>query len=448
MSIKYSIVIPTLNEEIFLKKNLDSLRTFKRDLEIIVSDGGSTDNTLDVCKGYKVKIINSLKGRGIQLNDGAKEASGNILIFLHADTFLPENAFDLLDKYFEIQKNNICRFLLGFDFNHKLLDFYSSLSKYDTPFTRFGDSVIIVRKSFFEKLTGFNNRDTFEDVDFFNRASKYNRINILTAEVNTSARRLVQNGLIKQQLFSIILYLGYLLSINARTLSRLYNKINSDNLRNSLIIFLRYPRNGEVKTRLAKTTSPELATDIYKIFSENLINIIKRIPNINRFTFYSKESDKEVIMEWLGSKLLFSQQQGDDLGNKMKNAFEKVFSIGTQKVIIVGTDIPDLSKEIIVDAYGALDNHDVVIGPSNDGGYYLIGMKNFYSGIFEEIEYSTPTVLKVTLEKVKQLKLTYHLLPTLRDIDNKEDLLDWISTGKSSSRKSKIKLLYNNYIEN
>jgi glycosyltransferase involved in cell wall biosynthesis len=152
MSFKYSVIIPTLNEEYFIEKNLRFLNSLNRNLEIIVSDGGSVDNTTAVAKKYNAQVINSDTGRGIQLNTGAKATNGDIFLFLHADTFLPKNAFDLLDEYFTNNENNICRFSIGFDFNHRLLDLYSSFSKYDTPFTRFGDSAVIVRKSFFENL--------------------------------------------------------------------------------------------------------------------------------------------------------------------------------------------------------------------------------------------------------------------------------------------------------
>ena len=134
---------------------------------------------MDVAKGKNVKVINSPKGRGTQLNAGAKAANGEFLIFLHADTFLPDNAFNLIEEFFADSSHKICRFLLGFDFNHKLLDTYSRFLKYDTQLTRFGDSAIIIRKTFFDELGGFESRETFEDVEFLKRASNFGRINIL-----------------------------------------------------------------------------------------------------------------------------------------------------------------------------------------------------------------------------------------------------------------------------
>jgi rSAM/selenodomain-associated transferase 1 len=127
----------------------------------------------------------------------------------------------------------------------------------------------------------------------------------------------------------------------------------------------------------------------------------------------------------------------------MKNAFEKIFSTGAQKVIIIGTDIPDLSKEIIIDAFVKLNSYDIVIGPSKDGGYYLLGMKKMNSQLFEGIQFSTASVLKETMIKVKELKLTYHLLPELMDIDTEEDLVSWLNDEYKNPIKPIIRLAHN-----
>jgi len=222
----------------------------------------------------------------------------------------------------------------------------------------------------------------------------------------------------------------------------MYNKTIKKVKTNSIIIFLRYPKTGQVKTRLAKTTSSEFALRFYKSCAENIVKNVKRIPGINRFAFYSNEAEKEKIVDWLGSKLFFLPQQGNDLGNRMKNAFEKVFSTGAQKVIIIGTDIPDLSENIIKNAFNILDKNDVVIGPSKDGGYYLLGLKKMYTELFEGIEYSTRMVFTETLSVVKKLKLSYQLLPELQDIDTEEDLIHWFENNSKNKIKHVIKIAY------
>ena len=347
----------------------------------------------------------------------------------------------MIEDFFADPSHKICRFLLGFDFNQRLLDTYSRFSKYDTQLTRFGDSAIIIRKTFFDELGGFENRETFEDVEFLKRAFHFGRINILNASVTSSSRRFIQNGIIKKQLVNLLIFIGYFLNVNSQTLSRMVNK-KLKNRTDSIIIFVRFPRKGQVKTRLAETTSSEFALNFYKLCAENLIRNIKKVPAVNRFIFYSNKKEKTEIINWLGNKFLFASQEGDDLGSRMKSAFEKVFSVGSQKVIIVGTDIPDLSKEIIMKAFEMLDSYDVVIGPAKDGGYYLLGMKKMNSELFEKIEYSTFSVLSETMTKIEELNLAYHLLPELNDIDTEDDLINWLNHDYNNSIKRDVKLVY------
>jgi rSAM/selenodomain-associated transferase 1 len=220
-------------------------------------------------------------------------------------------------------------------------------------------------------------------------------------------------------------------------------KNNSQNNKgNSLIIFLKHPKNGQVKTRLAKTTSQDFATKFYKLCAEHIIQTIKEISDINRFAFYSNQSEKKEVESWLGSDLLFMPQEGDDLGSRMKNAFNSVFSLGSEKVIIIGTDIPELSKELLAEAFDHLNKNEVVLGPSKDGGYYLLGIKKIYPELFDGIEYSTSSVLSDTIKRIKDLGLSYHLLPVLSDVDTEEDLIEWMGRSSNTSLKKEINLAY------
>lgn len=441
MSFKYSIIIPTRNEEYFLKKNLEKLKSFNRDFQIIISDGGSKDNTLYIAQQFNCIVVNSNPGRGIQLNAGAAVALGDVLIFLHADSFLPDNSFDLIEKTFSDNAIKIARFKLGFDFDSKLLEFYKKFTIYDSQFTRFGDSAIIVRRDFFKELNGFNERQTFEDVDFFNKASRKSKIYLIDDYVSSSARRFISDGLIRRQFYNILLFIAYLLRFNQKFLYRMY-KYPRNKKKKSLIIFLRYPKAGQVKTRLAKTTSSQFALSFYKTSVEKIISDVKKTGGINRFAFYSNKDEKKLVENWLGGKLIFAAQVGDNLGERMKNAFEKVFSTGSEKVVIIGTDVPDLSKDIIEEALRILDDKDIVIGPSKDGGYYLLGMKKMYPQLFDGIEFSTDSVLRNTLNEIEKLKLNYQTLPQLQDIDTEEDLITWLNNNRTNVIKTNISLAY------
>lgn len=441
MKIKYSLIIPTLNEEYFIGKNLELLRNKRKDVEIIVVDGGSEDDTVNVALKNGVEVIFSEKGRGIQLNAGVLKSKGSFLFFLHADTFLPQNAFDLLDSFFKNDNNNICRFELGFDVDHYLLSNYSFLSKFDTIFTRFGDSGIIVKREFFKSLGGFKNYLVFEDVEFLKRASQKTKIKVLPADVKSSARKFVLNGLIGNQIQSFILFLKYFMKINNSKLWNEYFGANKENKNTSLLIFARYPAKGQVKTRLAKDSSEEFALKFYRACAEGILHQIKKLKNTNKYLFYTDADDKEKVMKWAGRKYFYVLQEGGDLGIRMLNAFELAFSHYAGKVIIVGTDVPNLNAEIIREAEAKLDNSDLVIGPCSDGGYYLLGMKQLHKELFEDIKWSSNIVLSSTIAKADYLNLKTERLQILNDIDTKKDFDEWMNLPHANPLKRKINYL-------
>jgi rSAM/selenodomain-associated transferase 1 len=186
---------------------------------------------------------------------------------------------------------------------------------------------------------------------------------------------------------------------------------------NLLLIFTRNPELGKAKTRLAKTIGDEAALTIYKFLLNHTQKVTEAI-NCDKAVYYSvKVRENDIWDENLYQKL---QQKGADLGIRMQNAFQNSFEAGYQKVMIIGSDLVDLSSEIIEKAFLQLENNDVVIGPAEDGGYYLLGMKNLQPKIFENKEWGTSTVRKETLTDLKNKKI--HLLSELNDIDVYEDL--------------------------
>lgn len=221
---KYSIIIPTLNEERYLPSVLDHLINLDGDLEIIIADGGSKDNTVKVAESFNVKVCKSDKGKGIQINNGAGCATGEILIFLHADTFLPQNAFSLINEYLLVRNVTIATFKMKFDEKSFLMDLYSWFTKFDTIFTTFGDQVIVVRRSLFEELNGFPDIPLFEDVELFRKARRKTKVYKLPSYVTTSARRFKRKGILKTQLLNGLYIVEYLIGISPKNIYLKYFK--------------------------------------------------------------------------------------------------------------------------------------------------------------------------------------------------------------------------------
>jgi hypothetical protein len=185
----------------------------------------------------------------------------------------------------------------------------------------------------------------------------------------------------------------------------------------ALIIFTRNPELGKCKTRLAHTIGDESALKIYKHLLQHTANITEKVI-ADKVVFYSEHIRKNDI--WDDNIFIKKIQQGTDLGIKMKNAFTELFQSGYEKTMIVGSDILDLKTDHITEAFLKLESHDVVLGPAQDGGYYLLGMKQLHPYIFENKAWGTETVLENTLSDLKHLNVFQ--LEELNDIDTFEDL--------------------------
>jgi uncharacterized protein len=191
--------------------------------------------------------------------------------------------------------------------------------------------------------------------------------------------------------------------------------------KNALIIFVKNPVLGKVKTRLAATLGHKMALEIYLKLISLTLEAVKNV-QADRFIFFSDE-----VNESIGNELLFKKltQKGKDLGQRMNNAFEAIFELNYQNIAIIGTDCPGISAGIIEQAFEALENHAIAIGPAQDGGYYLLAMKEGFREIFEGIEWSTDTVFASTIQICEQHKKSVKVLVELNDVDEEKDLADW-----------------------
>jgi len=183
-----------------------------------------------------------------------------------------------------------------------------------------------------------------------------------------------------------------------------------------LIIFLRFPEWGRVKTRLAETVGPDKALMIYKELSEITLRFASRLP-VPAYLFYENELPAE--KERIPSFHYLLQIEGD-LGEKIIHALKYVRE-RHQKIIIIGSDCPELMPSDIITTIDLLDQVNFVLGPSEDGGYYLLGCREIVPEIFESISWSTSSVLRETVAKIESKGLSYSLLRTLTDIDTEED---------------------------
>jgi uncharacterized protein len=210
-----------------------------------------------------------------------------------------------------------------------------------------------------------------------------------------------------------------------------------------ILLFIKYPKKGMVKNRLAKDITQENAVNLYKKFVQDIISTILHIKTTLMICYYPPTS-LEQFKKWLGPQYNYIAQKGDDLGQRMNNCFEEVFTKGYQKAILIGSDSPDIPKKILTNALKQLQNKDIVIGPATDGGYYLIGFnkKTFYPQIFENISWSKKTVYNKTIDIIKKTNYNLNILPLWSDIDTIDDLQEFIKRNKKTEFKTSYSITY------
>ncbi len=207
-----------------------------------------------------------------------------------------------------------------------------------------------------------------------------------------------------------------------------------------VIVFLKFPEPGAVKTRLAAQIGVAAAARLARHFAEQTLAAAASHGLPVTICFAPARRGPE-FSSWLGSGYDYAPQQGADLGQRMLHAFAGAFARGAERAVLVGTDAPDRPVEFLTEALDRLDEHDVVLGPALDGGYHLIAMRRgsfapeaFGSGVPGGIDWGTPRVLAQTLDALRRAGRTTYLLPPWRDIDDKAGLDDYLERHPEAAR--------------
>lgn len=208
---------------------------------------------------------------------------------------------------------------------------------------------------------------------------------------------------------------------------------------NCILFFLKAPTAGKVKTRLAAEIGEQAVVGLYRCFVEDLLATVEKVDSGLRLCIHPPGAMSEV-RQWLGDRYSYRPQRGDDLGQRLKNAFAGAFEDGFSNVVAIGSDSPDLPEEFVREAFVKLESHDAVIGPASDGGYYLIGFSehSFVPEAFENVAWSTSTVCDQTRARLAAQGMSAHLLPLWHDVDRQSDLDELIGrNGNTPFRNSR-----------
>ncbi|MCX5883902.1 MAG: TIGR04282 family arsenosugar biosynthesis glycosyltransferase, partial [Deltaproteobacteria bacterium] len=181
---------------------------------------------------------------------------------------------------------------------------------------------------------------------------------------------------------------------------------------NKLIIFTRYPEPGSTKTRLIGALGANGAAELHRQMAELVVGVARELKSSTGIAIEIRfvGGDDSKMRQWLGNDMEYAGQIGQDLGERMDNAFKAGFDRGCDRIVVVGSDCPELTADILKEAFHALDHHSVVLGPASDGGYYLVGLKQLISNIFHNIPWGTENVLEETRKALSSLEVSNALL--------------------------------------
>lgn len=221
-----------------------------------------------------------------------------------------------------------------------------------------------------------------------------------------------------------------------------------EGFREQLIIFTRYPEPGKTKTRLIPALGEQGSAALQRQMTEHLISRSRRLSPSRTLSIEIRyEGGNETLLQnWLGPQFTYAQQPGGNIGQRMRLAFDEAFQSGFETTVIIGTDIPGITTDILKKAFEQLHHHDLVLGPARDGGYYLIGIRKASwpkakSLLFEEITWGTASVLSQTLVAAENMGFSHKLLETLDDVDRPEDLAVWQQATQSDSNGKNLDLI-------
>ena len=436
------VVIPALDEAEHLPRLLGDLSGLELDHSVLVVDGGSRDGTVPAARAAGAWVMRSRRGRARQMNAGARLLAARWLLFLHADSRLGEAALDAIGDHIRADRPEAGYFGLRIAHPHlhyRVVELGQRVRERVLGLV-YGDQGMLVRRDLLFEVGPYPDEPLMEDVILNRRLRGAGRLVRLPAAILTSPRRYEEEGRARGWLRNARLIRRFLAGAAPSDLAASYPARRrggeeaegvvpprGGDGRAALLVFAKAPRPGEVKTRLARSLgrggAPEhgAAAALYRRMGRQVVDAVAEGPAALTVCYDPPDAEAEV-RDWLGPAPLHYWPQGEgDLGERMSRMFARAFR-GTGRVVLIGTDTPAIRAGTVARALSALDGADVVLGPAEDGGYYLVALRKPCPGLFAGISWSTGSVLSETVARALKPGLEVTFLEVERDVDTAEDL--------------------------
>lgn len=422
---RISIIVPTLNEAGGIQAQLQALTDLRqRGHEVIVADGGSVDGTAELAVGLADVIVKAPRGRASQMNAGVAKARGDVLLFLHADTQLPEEADRLILEGLAESRAAWGRFDVRIDGASPWLKVIAWFMNHRSRWTGIctGDQAVFVRRQAFIAIGGFPNIALMEDIAVSKRLKGISSPLCLSSQVTTSGRRWENHGILRTVLKMWALRLAYFFGADPNRLALAYGYRPQDSETLHIAVFARAPIPGQTKTRLIPSLGASGAAELQQAFILRTLQTAQAA-GLGPVSLWCAPDGDHAFFQQCRSKFginLYAQCEGG-LGERMADAFEKLCPQGP--VLLIGTDCPALTPAHLQKAAQALlKSNEAVFLPSEDGGYVLVGLRHSQPALFQGIQWGSGEVMAATRERLRQTGLSWQEPAMLWDVDEPIDL--------------------------
>lgn len=426
------IVIPVLNEGAALTEKLAALQSLRQQgAEIVLVDGGSLDESWARARPWVDRLMSSPAGRARQMNAGAvdTEASqADALLFLHADTQLPPDAYALILR--ALQDQAWGRFDVKLASSDPRLRLVAAMMNLRSRLTGIatGDQAMFVKTALFQAVSGFPDQPLMEDIELSKRLKKHASPACLPEKVITSARKWEKNGVWRTVALMWRLRWAYFWGAAPSDLALAYGyKTAPPTTFADVAILAKAPVPGLAKTRLIPLLGAKGAARQQRSFLLQSLHTAQQA-KLGRITLWCAPHAQHPAFRALAKAYglqCLPQPQGD-LGERMRRCMEAHFETkNALPLLIIGTDCAVLAPGHLQEAARKLQAHDACLIPAEDGGYVLLGLRRPVPEVFEQIDWSTDRVLTQTRERLQQAGVTWAELPALWDIDEPADWQRW-----------------------
>lgn len=421
-----SIVMPVLNEGDTLAQRLHALQPLRaRGVRLVVADGGSTDATWALARALADVVVLAPRGRAAQMNAGARVAGGDVLLFLHADTQLPPGADGLITRAleggaawgrFDVRisgRSALLRVVAAF------MNARSRLSGIAT-----GDQAMFVRRDVFDAQGGFAPQPLMEDVELSTRLKQHSAPACLREPVITSGRRWDQHGVWRTIVLMWRLRWAWWRGASPQTLALRYGYRPAPEVAPmALAVLAKAPVPGQAKTRLIPALGARGAARAQRQFARHTLALAHQAAGAVVTLWCAPDTQHRFFRALQRTTGVACQPQpAGDLGQRMAHAFATHFAQHPGlPLLLMGTDCPLLAPGHLQQAARALQTHDAVLIPAEDGGYVLIGLRRDLPPVFSGVDWSTPQVLAQTRARLLTAGATWQELPALWDVDEPAD---------------------------